>query len=121
MQQIGIDICSLPAVDSFKHLVVCIDYFSKWSEAKPINDKIASTIKWLQWDSNAQPLSSKTNTQPFSQTNQMIELCCEYLSVQCIWLYVFIMSRTHFRVNPHSINAFISRNSLLETGAISEV
>ena len=33
----------------------------------------------------------------------MIELCCEYLSVQCIWLYVIIMSRTSFRVNPHSI------------------
>ena len=29
----------------------------------------------------------------------MIELCCEYLSVQCIWLYVIIMSCTFFRVN----------------------
>ena len=29
MQQIGIDICSLPEVDGFKHLIVCIDYFSK--------------------------------------------------------------------------------------------
>ena len=28
-----------------------------------------------------QPLSSKTNTQSFSQTGQMIELCCEYSSV----------------------------------------
>ena len=43
------------------------------------------------------------NTQPFSQTGQMIELCCEYLSARCIWLYVIIMSRTSFRVNPHSI------------------
>ena len=33
----------------------------------------------------------------------MTELCCEYLSVRCIWLYVIIMSRTSFRVNPHSI------------------
>ena len=60
-------------------------------------------FKWLQLDSNPQPLSSSTNTQPFSQTGQMIELCCEYLSVRCIWLYVLIMSRTRFRVNPHSI------------------
>ena len=29
----------------------------------------------------------------------MIELCCEYLSVQCIWLYVIIMPCTFFRVN----------------------
>ena len=28
----------------------------------------------------------------------MIELCCEYLSVRCIRLYVSIMSRTRFRV-----------------------
>ena len=41
------------------------------------------------------------NIQPFNQTGQMIELCCEYLSVLCIWLYVIIMSRTSFRVNPH--------------------
>ena len=51
----------------------------------------------------------------------MIELCCEYLSVGFIWLYILIMSRTRFRVNPHSIVAWISRNSLLETGAKSEV
>ena len=30
----------------------------------------------------------------------MSELCSEYLSVRCIWLYVFVMSRTRFRVNP---------------------
>ena len=33
----------------------------------------------------------------------MIELCCEYLSVRCIWLNVIIMSRLSFRVKPHSI------------------
>ena len=26
------------------------------------------------------------NTQPFGQTGQMIELCCEYLTVCCIWM-----------------------------------
>ena len=31
------------------------------------------------------------------------------------------MSRTRFRVNLHSIVACMLRNSLLETGAISEV
>ena len=77
-------------------------------------------IKWLQLDSNPQPLSSWTNTQPFSQTGQMIEQCCEYLSVRCISLYVFIMSRTSLRLNPHSTVAWISRNSLLEAGVISE-
>ena len=32
----------------------------------------------------------------------MTELCCEYLSVRCILLYVIIKARTSFRVNPHS-------------------
>ena len=77
-------------------------------------------INWLQRDLNPQPLSSWTNTQPFGKTGQMIELCCEYLPVRCIWLYVFIMSRTSFRVNPHSTVVWMSRNSLLKAGAISE-
>ena len=33
----------------------------------------------------------------------MIELCCEHLSVRCIWLYIIIMSRMSFRVDPHPI------------------
>ena len=33
----------------------------------------------------------------------MIELCCEYLSVWCICVYVIIMLCTSFRVNLHSI------------------
>ena len=57
------------------------------------------------------------NTRPFGQ---MIELCSEYLSVWCIWLYVLAMSRTRFRVNRHSIVAWMSRSSLLEAGAESE-
>ena len=44
MQQIGVDVCNLPEVDGFNHLVVCIDYFTKWSEAKPVRDKTAPTI-----------------------------------------------------------------------------
>ena len=48
--------------------------------------------KWQQGDSNPQPLTSYTNTQSFSQTDQMIELCCEYLSLRGIWRYVIIMS-----------------------------
>ena len=34
-------ICNLPEVDGFKHPIVAIDYFSKWSEAKPIKEKSA--------------------------------------------------------------------------------
>ena len=59
------------------------------------------------------------NTQKLGQTDQTIELCWEYLSVRCIWLDVLVMSCTHFRVNLHSIFAWISRNFLLETGRIS--
>ena len=39
------------------------------------------------------------------------------LSVRCTLLYVLVVSRTRFRVNSHSIVAWMSRNSLLEAGA----
>ena len=39
-----IEVCTLSEVDRFKHLIVCIDYFSKWSEAKAVNDKSAPTV-----------------------------------------------------------------------------
>ena len=51
----------------------------------------------------------------------MIQLCFEYLSVQCIRLYVLIMSHRCLRVSPHSIAAWMSRNSLLEEGAKSSL
>ena len=44
MKQIGRNLCTLPEVDGFKHLIVCIDYFSKWSEAKAVKDKSAPTV-----------------------------------------------------------------------------
>ena len=37
------------------------------------------------------------------------------------WLYILVMSCTDFRMNTDSIVAWMSRNSLLETGAKSEV
>ena len=36
-------------------------------------------------------------------------------------LYVLVMPRTRFKVNPHSIVAWMSKKSLLEAGAKSEV
>ena len=44
MKQIGVDICCLPSVDEFKYLIVCMDYFSKWFQVKPIHDKSAPTV-----------------------------------------------------------------------------
>ena len=44
MRQIGVDICRLPEVDGFNYLVVCIDYFTKWSEAKPLKEKAAHFV-----------------------------------------------------------------------------
>ena len=91
----------------------------KIESSKPYSWTIS--FMWLQRDSNPHPVSSKTNTQIFSETGQTIELCCENLFARCIWLYVLIMSYTRFWVNLHSILTWMSRNSLLETGTISEV
>ena len=36
MKLVGLDLSSLHKVDGYRHLIVCIDYFTKWSETKPI-------------------------------------------------------------------------------------
>ena len=50
----------------------------------------------------------------------MIELCCEYLSVRCIWLDLFIMSGTSLRVNPPSDMAPASSKEFLDIQATVE-
>ena len=60
-------------------------------------------FKLQQRHSHPKPPKAETNTQPFTETGQLIELSCEHLSVRYIWLHVIIMSRTSFRVYQHSI------------------
>ena len=48
-------------------------------------------------------LGRKRTLNHLAKLAKIIELCYEYLSVRSIWLHVLIMSRAHFRVNPHSI------------------
>ena len=38
------DQCNLSEVEGYRHLAVCINYFSKWTGAKPIKNKTAPTI-----------------------------------------------------------------------------
>ena len=44
MKKVGLDLCSLPEVDGYRSLIVCIDYFTNWSESKPIRDKTALAV-----------------------------------------------------------------------------
>ena len=50
MNQIDVDICNFPEVDGYCCLVVCIDYFSKWFEAKPLQDKKATTVSQFLYE-----------------------------------------------------------------------
>ena len=79
---------------------------------------------WSLSDSNGiqihKHLVHKRTLNHLAKLAKNIELCCEYLSLWCIWLYV-IMSPTRFSVNLHSIVSRMPWNSLFETGAISEV
>ena len=81
------------------HPIVCLNI----KELLARNSGHIWSFKWQQGDLNPQQISSQENTHPFSQTDQMIELCCDYLSVRCIWLHIIIMTRTSFRVDLHSI------------------
>ena len=50
MKQIKVDICCLPSVEEFEYLIVCTDYLSKSSEAKPFHDKSAPTVAKLLYE-----------------------------------------------------------------------
>ena len=50
LEQIGVDICNLPEVNEYKPLALCIDYFSKWSEAKPLKDKLAESVSLFLYE-----------------------------------------------------------------------
>ena len=45
MKQIGVDLCNLPEFDGFKYFIVCIDYFSKWSEQKVLKVNLCQLLQ----------------------------------------------------------------------------
>ena len=47
---VGLDLCSLPETDGYCHLIVCIDYFTKGSEAKPVRDKTVLTVAMFLYE-----------------------------------------------------------------------
>ena len=47
MKQVGIDLTQLPEVNGYKYLVVLVDCFSKWVEAKALTDKTARTVAFF--------------------------------------------------------------------------
>ena len=51
------DISNLSEVDGYRHVIVLINYFSKWLEAKPTKDKSALTIAQFLYEVNQQPRS----------------------------------------------------------------
>ena len=52
------------------------------------------------------------NTQPFGETAQMIEVCSEYLSVRCIWIYVLVISGTRLQSEPTLYGCLILKELL---------
>ena len=43
MKQLGSDFCSFSEVNGYHYFIACIEYFTKWSQTKPIRDKTALT------------------------------------------------------------------------------
>ena len=58
-------------------------------------------------------LVSKRTVNHLAKLTKWLSCVLSTYSVRCIWLYVIIMPCTRFRVNLHSIVAWMSRNSLL--------
>ena len=73
----------------------------------------------MLWKSNPQPLCSWTNTLSFSQINQKIGLCCDYLHPQWISICVLIMSHTCFKLICSLNFPEYQGNSFLNTWLLS--
>ena len=82
------------------HLMKMIDFFDNW------NVIVSSLPQYSVSKKNK--VKGKRNR-------------CNMQYLRQIRLYVLVMSHRRFRVNPHTIVAWVSRNSLLEAGAKSEV
>ena len=50
MKQVGIDLCNLPEINGYKHIIALIDYFSKWLEAKVVKDQSTPTVTRFSYE-----------------------------------------------------------------------
>ena len=110
-------------VSADKNKKVLIKYIELW-------DKIKNLIKKINdksGDYDEKYMKIKFNTDDNLPLNKILKTHNMTIVIRSVfqedgkyWLYVLVMWSTHFRVNPHSIFAWMSRNPLLETGAISE-
>ena len=80
MKQVAVDLCWQTEVDEYRYLIVCIGYFSKWSEAKPITDKAAPTIAsfCMKWCADQVALQSRSRTR------------AENSSARCLMSFIFL-------------------------------
>ena len=67
-----------------------------WMSRNPLLETVA--ISRSLSDCNEIQTHNHLRTQPFSKTGQISELCREYLSIPCVWLYVLVMSYAHSKL-----------------------
>ena len=77
-------------------------------------EKLDSSCSVVQVEESGNS-ANKLNFKSISKSDNLTKLAIAI----ALWLYVIIVSRTSFRVNLYA--AWMSRNSLLEAGAISGV
>ena len=76
MKQVGIDLTQLPEVNRYKHLIVLIDYFSKWVGSVPLFDKTEKSVALYLYKYNATDFSvlSKRAVLKCRLTNKAVTL-----------------------------------------------
>ena len=84
MKQVGVDICNLPEIDEYRHVIVLIDYSSKWSEAKPTKDKSAPTIAQFLYEVMSQHgcFEMQINNKGWEFVNEVFKQLHELMGVQ---------------------------------------
>ena len=64
------------------------------------------------WNRSLNHLVHKQTRNHLVKQAKWLSYGCEYLFLRSIWLYVLIMSRMYFRVNPHSIVDWMSKTQI---------
>ena len=73
------------------------------------------------WNRTHEDLNRKRTLNHLAKLAKWLSCVMSTYLYSAFWLFVLVMSRTRFRVNSHSIMAWMPRNSLLEAGPKSEV
>ena len=97
MKQVALDLCSLSEADGYRHLIVCIAYFTYWLESKPIRDKTALMVAPFLYEFMFRHGCFKVQIK--DQVREFVNVVC-FLFTFVVFLFLF---KTFFTVDLYIV------------------